>query len=297
MFCGRLFEKLKARFRPEKVMELSSFITPDLLKFGFYMRPTTDTQSSQMLDAYVRAARAGGVYGGHIFVSSARAADVLRVLDRLGAAVNVYSWPDLTDLPKLFDISKGCYRVNVYIEDDSAPHKERSARFLAVQELVRTQFDAITKAVMDPSLEDDESPFEAERPTKPGIHVMFVELNLQTKRGFSVYMAMLKQHVGFCLISRRNEFEYTVGEFADPAGFCEDEHLSIVANSIRIYGSGQQHQKEMRKSYDRVLMSRMAPGSMHKPKADLDLDALWFETDRGLAFNFDGKPHLVDLTR
>lgn len=296
MFCGRFFENLKARFRPEKVMELSSFITPDLLKFGFYMRPTTDAQSSQMLDAYIRAARVGGLYGGHIFVSSARAAEVLRILDRLGAAVNVYSWPDLTDLPKLFDITKGCYRVNVYIEDDSAPYKERAARFLAVQELVRRQFDDITKAVMDPPL-DDEYPFQPERSTKPKLHVMFVELNLQTKRGFSVYMAMLKQHVGFCLISRRNEFEYTVGQFADPAGFSEDEHLSIVANTIRIYGSGQKHQKEMRQSYDRVFTSMMSPGSMKKSKGDIDLDALWFENDHGLAFNFDGKPHLVDLTR
>lgn len=296
MFCGRFYEKLKSRFRPEKVMELSSFITPDLLKFGFFMRPTTDTQSSQMLDGYLRAATSAGMHGGHIFVSSARAAEVLRVLDRRNLAVNIYSWPDLTDLPSMFDITKGRYRVNVYIEDDSAPYKERAERFLAVQELVRNQFDAITKAVMAPP-EDDEYSYEPERPTKPKLHVMFVELNLQTHRGFSVYMAMLKQHVGFCLISRRNEFEYTVGEFADPAGFSEDEHLSLAANTIRIFGAGQKHQKEMRQSYDRALSSTMSPGSMQKPRGDIDLDTLWFETDRGLAFNFDGKPHLLDLTR
>ena len=298
MFCGRFLEILKARFCPEKAINLSALINPSRLKTAaFYMRPCNDEQSSQMFEAYFLATRADWERGGHIFVSSARAPDVLRLLRRQWIAPVIHNWSAMNDLSPFFSLLEQTDSVNVYVEDDAAPFKERSERFQAVQDIVRKQSDEVFEYI------SDGTPVKLARPAQSRIPVMFVELNLQTKRGFSVFVAQLKKEVTFCFISRKNAHDYVVRhELVGEPCFDDDEHKSLEANTFKIYGSGNKHHGEMCSWHDRSLQYTVPTDvrshyEIRKRKATIDVNGLYEESNLGLAFDGEGIAILVNLSR
>lgn len=298
MLSTKIFDRLKAIF-PNRALKLSTFIEEQAPHQGFYMCPNSATQSSQMFEAYFLATKADWEKGGHVFVSSARAPEVLRILDRHGIVPTVLSWSEVKDISPWFSLMKRDGEVCVYVEDDSAPLKDRVTRFLAAQAVIRAEFDALHIPLTEGG-HVNMNQVKAWLATGK-MPIMFVELGQQTKRGFSVIIAQLRRKVGFCIINRTNEFDQGVGEIFGKPAYDEDEQKSLMANMAKVYGSGQMHNKDLSFFHERSLEYKVPTEkpdtwTILKHKPSINIDRLYHESDLGLAFGAGGQPQLVDLS-
>jgi hypothetical protein len=293
---------------------------------NFLLIPSSSLQANQMFEAHVKATRTDWNLGGYVFVSSRRAEDVLRILDRQGITpIVVYNAKEI-ELKLFMDVLRtDKQQVRVYVEDDTLPAHERQTRFEFIQRLMTEQIKVLWtsqeellmtnseyKALMDrvnPPKRDAtrclENSTDVNSPTSISQRLPVVfDLDLQTRKGFSVMMAIAKHLVSFCVIAHRNEFSYKASDprMAGAVSFCEDEHRSILANSVSIYGSGPTHHKEFSKLYGHhaifgETIKQPYDKVMVRPAKNLDMDEFYAESNRAVVFFGAESPALIDLSK
>lgn len=293
---------------------------------NFFMSASSNLQANQMFEAHVKGTRSDWNRGGYVFVSSRRAEDVLRILDHQGITPVVTYNVKESDLKRVMHLlSSEDQPVRVYIEDDNLPAHERQTRFEFVQRLMTDQINVLWKTQDDLLMSDIEYKTLMDRvnprktiatvcaynpecvnsptPINQRLPVIF-DLGLQTRKGFSVAMAIAKHLVSFCVISYRDPFSFQLTDLqrSGAAPYCEDEHRSMLVNCVSIYGSGPINHRELSDLYERqARYGRTIEKPYHKVMArtakNLTMEDFYAESNRAVVFFGIESPTLVDLSK
>lgn len=306
MSSCNLFQKIKSVFCSEKVVKLSSFLNPETLRFGFLMRPATSVQLSQMLNAYIKAIKTDCPNGGHVFVGSTHAAEVTQALAMNDITYTLYSLVDMEsyrDIMPLADQSEGIVRV--FVEDDSRPHKEREQRFIQVQRILGEELRKIIGVKLEPDRSDvifkDVKAQQAEFKRLKKF-IMIMDMNTSLIKAFPSYLAQLRGRIGFCIISSENEHDQEIKELFGSSLMDMDGRKSLNANTMKIYGSGPKHHKELSDAYGLSVHFANQAHVNQKGSASsyelyrVDTHGLAEVSDRGIAFDWERAVE-VDLSR
>jgi hypothetical protein len=318
-----MIAKLKSRFVAPKARSLTKLLSDFHLNYyfdfhNFFMSASSNHQANQMFESHIKATKQSWIRGGYIFVSSRRAPDVLRILARQKIKPVVIFNVSEKEL-KLFAnfLSDEEQSVRVYIEDDRLPADERSRRFQFIQQAI---IDAM-KVIWTPREELTISDAQYQKVIDRFSRVTYKEnrrlpivfdLDLQTRKGFSVLMTQAKRLMSFCIISHKDQYQHAVDHLNGFPEFSEDEHKSMLANTVSIYGSGPINHDEVAYYYEvrsnavfRLEQPCHKTRSLNGPhsrvmtieSSNLKIDDYYQESNHAIVFFGGAVPTLVDLSK
>jgi hypothetical protein len=257
MSIYRAISRLTSSLFSKKVVGLSSVLNEEaLLHQGLYLRPGTEQQRQYMLDGYLKATKALYPNGGHIFVGSLLAAEVLHYLDANRISYTVHSLVEMDahlDIMPVVDEDEGVVRV--FVEDDHLSYAAREERLLKVQALFSPQCVPMIPFAPD-ELADMKAHFEKVSQIKARIkrlrrYVLFYEMNTTFNKSFPIMMCQLKGRVSYCILSTEGEYEIKIKELQHGKQSDTEAKTILLSNTVQIYGSGPKHKKEILSlSYD-----------------------------------------------
>lgn len=318
-----VIKKLKSRFLPPKARSLTTLLSDFYLNYyfdfhNFFMSASNNHQANQMFEAHIKATHKSWSRGGYIFVSSRRAADVLRILDRQGFNPVVIFNVSEKELKLFANFLKDDEQpVRVYVEDDRLPADERSRRFKFIQQAIIDEMKFIWTPREELTISDDQYQKVMDRCSRVTheenrrLPIVF-DLDLQTRKGFSVLMAQAKRLMSFCIITHKDKFQYAVDHLNGCPEFSEDEHKSMLANTVSIYGSGPVNHAELSGLYDagaRSVFCLEQPchkmHTVHGPYSrvmtiattNLDIEDYYQESNHAIVFFGGEVGTLVDLSK
>jgi hypothetical protein len=250
MSIYRAISRLKSSIFSKKAVGLSSVLTENVLRRNLYLRPCTAQQRLHMLEGYLKAAKYHYPNGGHIFVGSHLAAEVLHYLDASLISYTVHSLVEMNahlDIMPVVDQAEGVVRV--FVEDDHLSYAARDERFLKVQALFSPQCVPMIPLPPD-ELEDMKAHFEKVSEIQARIKrlrrfVLFYEMNTTFEKSFPIVMCQLKGRVGYCIMSTQNDYEREIQNLQRGE---QDEPITkeiLVANTVQVYGAGPKHKREI----------------------------------------------------
>jgi hypothetical protein len=246
----RLISRLKSSIFSKKVVGLSSVLTEEMLRRNLYLRPGTPQQRQHMLDGYLKATKALYPNGGHIFVGSLLAAEVLHYLDVHLISYTVHSLVEMDvhlDIMPVVDEAEGVVRV--FVEDDHLSYAAREERLLKVQALFSPQCVPMFPFAPD-ELADMKAHFEKVSEIQARIKrlrrfVLFYEMNTTFQKSFPIMMCQLKGRVSYCILSTQNDHEREIQNLQRGE---QDEPITkeiLIANTVQVYGAGSKHKREI----------------------------------------------------
>jgi hypothetical protein len=264
MTICRMLSKLKTAVFSSKALKLSSLLTFDFMSRNLYLRPGTEQQRQHMLGAYLKATKTEYPNGGHIFVGSEHAAEVMHYLDVHQMTYTLHSLVDLNthlDIMPAADKAEGVVRV--FVEDDRCSYAEREERLLTVQRLFQAACVPIhtfkpeeyaNMKIYMAKVEETQAEI-----TRLRRFVIFHEMTQTFERRLFLHMSQLRGRISFCIISTEDNFEKRIKALLGRTAFDREDFIYLMANTAKIYGSGPKHQKE--------IVSQADGGESEEPRA------------------------------
>ena len=283
--------KTKNTLFPSTMTGLSEFIAGQR-QYSFWLRPSNDLQSQQMVGAYLKAIRHDLKNGGYIFVKRSRAADLFRQLTELDAAYKAVNLKVMDDIAEIIDLDDP-KALWIIVEDDSLPYATLASRFTVAEVAMRGH---MAPPLGTPISYDEITKRSELREARGMILIMFIEMDYPSVRGFSVIQSQCRSlQIACCRVSRDNTYDHELNKLFD-----EPEHDSVElkgrrATTVRVFGSGQKHMAEMIGD----LCSQEQAGSKTErdsfPESVINLKRLAAESRLGLAVGFENA-RIVDMS-
>lgn len=296
MPTSNLLDQAQTNISPLPIINLSEFLESNARRPNYWMRPANDRHSQQMVGAYINAAKDDLKNGGYIFVKKSRAADVFRQLTEAGAQYKAVNFKDMTDIDDIlcFEDPKALW---VIVEDDSLPLEVLASRFKIAQVALRRQMAPLLGTPM--TIKEI-----LQTPERRGfIHLMFVEMNFPAIKGFAVIAAQCRSlRIAHCTVSRLSSHDHEVTKLFDEPQHNSDELKGMLANTIRVLGSGPKHRAENTDSFQHWFSyqarnaNSQQVGESHPELLQVEMERLEHESNLGVAFGF-GDAHIVNLAR
>ena len=251
MSIFRAISRLKSSILPRKIEGLTRVLTEEVLRHqGLYLRPGTEQQRQYMLDGYLKTTKVIYPNGGHIFVGSQLAAEVLHYLDVNLITYTLHSLVEMNahlDIMPIVDQAEGVVRV--FVEDDNLSYAIRDEGLRQVQALFRPQCVpmvtftpdecANTKVYLQKVAEIQERIKRLRR------FVLFYDLNTTIEKVFPILMCQLKGRVNYCILSSESEFERKIKDLQHGKQSDAEAKAILMANTVQIFGSGPKHKNEI----------------------------------------------------
>lgn len=230
------------QFESLYIAELQDYISSHPRRH-YWMRPANDTQSQRMAGTYLSAIREDLKHGGYIFIMKSKAADLFRQLEELDLTYKPVQFENMADISSILNLDEP-QALWVIVEDDGRPLEAIASRFKVAQVAIRNH--------LAPPLGTPVNGDKGHRQYVPdgegcrkALHIMFIEMNVPSVRGFSVVVAQARSLGVFCCtISKLSKHDhYVMNLFGEPEHSL-DERKALAANSVRIYGAGPKHKAE-----------------------------------------------------
>jgi hypothetical protein len=298
MLISRVIDKVKSVFFPSADTALSEFISANPNTFGYWLRPSNDLQSQQMVGAYLQGVKDDLKNGGYIFVKKSRAAELFRQLAELGAAYTAVHFKVMEDVAEIIDLDKP-KALWVIVEDDSLPYETQASRFRVAEKALR---EKMVKALGIPIYHKHVNAILESRQSRCVINIVFIEMDFPSMRGFTVVQTHCRSlNIKFCRVSRDNAHDHEVNKIFSEPEHDNDEWKSRIVNSMMIFGSGPRHQPELMMCLHDILEYGITYEDSDEARSPfkqrfISVERLKEESKLGLAVGF-GSAHMVDMSR
>lgn len=295
MHISSLVTQVKNTVFPSKQIGFEEYVNRHK-KFGFWLRPASDLQSEQMVSGYLRAVKDDLENGGYIFVKKSRAACLLRQLAELQVDCKPVHFQDMSQLSDILDLDDP-KALWVVIEDDSLPYAILVERLHTAEKLLRSQM----APPLGDRIEGSHDQIMAKAVTRKIKVLMFIEMDYPSIRGFSVVLSQSRNlKIAACRVTRECMFDRQVHATMGEPEHVESEITAMAKTTIRIYGSGDKYQAEIKEDLKRLLQYQATQCILNESapegSSSIDADQLTQVSSACLAFGFEDA-EVVDLNR
>lgn len=290
-----LFSTVKKKLAKPKRRGLIEYAT-EHKKFSFWLRPSNDAQSHQMVGGYLKAVKDELQNGGYIFVRRSKAASLLRQLTEMEVAHNPVSLPDMSGLSRILNLHepKGLW---VIIEDDGLPYSELAARHRTAETLIRGQMAPPLGQRIEKMTHAEIMASSAAIKRKV---IMFIEIDCPSIKGFAVVQSQCKSlGISVCHVTRECVYDRKLHGILNEPEHIETELNVRAANSVLIFGPGDKYQPEMNDRLDqlgKLVGGDVANNAVDADHTKIDLESLSNENYKALAFGFS-VAEIIDIDR
>lgn len=284
LFCS----EPKAKPLSELIKETRNSYTPLLL------RPGNDHQKALMIEQFFYSQKELWANGGYVVTNRQDASKVVRVLNELSIAYELFSTADTKEHSVIYTLAqvRNIKRVYVYIDDDREHLIKRTEDFRRFQ-----------GKVMDKCRDWVGEPVEANWDFLP---LLFVDMDLPSTNGFMTAMSQFRKQIGHCMVASKAWQDVAVGRALGIISEREQEEYKMVkANSVTVYGSGRRNHEEAIGSHFNSLTYQTAALNTQQPEAgtvlkyeicDTKLSPFRNETNLGLSTLYGDQALYIDLS-
>lgn len=294
MNISSLVTQVKNTVFPSKQSGFEEYVSRHK-KFGFWLRPANDLQSEQMVAGYLSALRDDLKNGGYIFVKKSRAACLLRQLTALHVDCKPVHFQDMSQLSEILDLDEP-KALWVVIEDDGLPYAVLAERFSTAEKLLRHQM----APPLGERIEGGHDQIMAQAMARKSKVLMFIEMDYPSIRGFNVVLSESRSlKIAACRVTRECMFDRQVHAAMGESGHVDSEIAAMAKTTIRIYGSGDKYQTEIKEDLKRLLQCQeiryIHNESAPEEPVHIDADQLVRASSACLAFGFEDA-EVIDLS-